>query len=369
MRGPGTLRTAGARVALAGAAAAVAQVLACMSACERAPRHAGPDAVAPADAGSARVAEVCVGAAHSCARAQDGRVACWGDNAQGQVGDPAGARFDAPHAVEGLPLAAELRCGERQTCVRTEAGQIFCRGQWTRGVARIPLPAPAGSFVLNATGGCAIVAGARVVCWQGAGDVAMVTIDSAAPATAFAIAPADSRRVCVLRTDAPPACFVAPLHGPVPEGRVEPAGPPLESQVESFGDLGGAQELLLARGLCARFAGGRVRCRDLPLASEWSSVSALHFLAANDRLACLRGTDGAVRCASSVLGPPGEAPAAVERAVPADAASLSLSRDHGCAISGERIRCWGSRDPGQLGGLDLDGGGPPGDVARTVPWP
>lgn len=72
-----------------------------------------------------------LGAAHSCVLAADGRVQCWGDDADGQVGPNAPAGFGAHTVVlEGdQPLVAiEIGAGGSHTCARTAADGVVCWG-------------------------------------------------------------------------------------------------------------------------------------------------------------------------------------------------------------------------------------------------
>jgi hypothetical protein len=52
------------------------------------------------------VAEVQLGAQHTCARTRDGRVFCWGANSRGQLGDATTTARAAPTAVAWCPAAA-----------------------------------------------------------------------------------------------------------------------------------------------------------------------------------------------------------------------------------------------------------------------
>ncbi len=72
-----------------------------------------------------------LGARHSCVLAVDGRVQCWGDNRDGQVGPDAPAGFGAHTVVlEGdAPLVAiEIGAGASHTCARTAADAVVCWG-------------------------------------------------------------------------------------------------------------------------------------------------------------------------------------------------------------------------------------------------
>jgi alpha-tubulin suppressor-like RCC1 family protein len=80
------------------------------------------------------VAQLSAGADHTCARLVDGRVACWGDNSDGQAGGGGGATHTlpalvlAPSGTGALDDVAQVSAGGRSTCVRRTGGQARCWG-------------------------------------------------------------------------------------------------------------------------------------------------------------------------------------------------------------------------------------------------
>ena len=80
------------------------------------------------------VAQLSAGASHTCARLIDGRVACWGRNNQGQLGEGTLTQHELPNLVvdgdgDG-PLAdvAQVAAGRWHTCARRTDGQVRCWG-------------------------------------------------------------------------------------------------------------------------------------------------------------------------------------------------------------------------------------------------
>jgi alpha-tubulin suppressor-like RCC1 family protein len=76
---------------------------------------------------------VAVGDVHACARVQDGSVACWGDNTNGQLGDGGGTWSPVPVTVRvagGAPLsgAAGVSTGSLSSCALLQAGHVACWG-------------------------------------------------------------------------------------------------------------------------------------------------------------------------------------------------------------------------------------------------
>jgi alpha-tubulin suppressor-like RCC1 family protein len=97
------------------------------------PHPAGPKspvvvAAARRVAGLKGVAEIALGAAHSCARLTDGSVMCWGANEAGQLGDGSTAERRAPAKVPALKGAMGLALGRAHTCALLQGGKVACWG-------------------------------------------------------------------------------------------------------------------------------------------------------------------------------------------------------------------------------------------------
>ncbi|MBI2894491.1 MAG: hypothetical protein HYY06_13145 [Deltaproteobacteria bacterium] len=126
---------------------------------------------------SGPVSEVGAGEAHGCARLDDRSVICWGDNSDGQVGSGEVASILAPKSalLEGAE-AVRLAVGARHTCVHDAKGRVICWGDnsdYQVGVperGRVYEPREAGLSGARAVtcGGshtCAWLGGADVRCW------------------------------------------------------------------------------------------------------------------------------------------------------------------------------------------------------------
>jgi alpha-tubulin suppressor-like RCC1 family protein len=80
------------------------------------------------------VAEIGLGAFHGCARKTDGSLACWGDNSYAQIADGSREARLEPVPISSLgSVAAELAVGAMHTCVRTIDGSLFCWGENDQG--------------------------------------------------------------------------------------------------------------------------------------------------------------------------------------------------------------------------------------------
>ena len=82
--------------------------------------------------GLSGVLQVVSGAAHSCALLGDGRVSCWGSNASGQLGDGSTTSRSAP-AVIALSGVVRLTAGASHTCALLSTGAARCWGSQVSG--------------------------------------------------------------------------------------------------------------------------------------------------------------------------------------------------------------------------------------------
>jgi alpha-tubulin suppressor-like RCC1 family protein len=81
-----------------------------------------------------RPEQLVAGSAHNCALEGQGRVMCWGQNTQGQLGDPTvGAEVDSnrgvPRRVASMPFVQSIHAEQNTTCAVTDVGELFCWGE------------------------------------------------------------------------------------------------------------------------------------------------------------------------------------------------------------------------------------------------
>ncbi len=79
----------------------------------------------------AGVAQVAAYAQHTCARATDGTVWCWGQNENGEIGDGTqgtAAQKDSPTKAIGLAGAIDVHITYGHTCAGTSDGSLWCWG-------------------------------------------------------------------------------------------------------------------------------------------------------------------------------------------------------------------------------------------------
>jgi alpha-tubulin suppressor-like RCC1 family protein len=68
------------------------------------------------------------GGSHTCALSSEGRVLCWGDNSEGQLGDGNIADSSAPVLALGIHDTVALSAGFAHTCAVLNTGKVFCWG-------------------------------------------------------------------------------------------------------------------------------------------------------------------------------------------------------------------------------------------------
>lgn len=133
--------------------------------------------VAPAAA--AAFAEVAAGNAFACARHDDGRVFCWGDNTRGTLATGDTSVKLAPVAVSLPASAVQLSTKERVACALLADGTLWCWGDNAEGQAGqnepppysdalTPLRVPGSGYTFVSAGQghvCAIRAPGTLWCW------------------------------------------------------------------------------------------------------------------------------------------------------------------------------------------------------------
>lgn len=80
---------------------------------------------------------ITVGGAHSCALLRSGRIACWGDNMVGQLGNGVVSENEPfaprptpdPVFVVGVTDAVSIAAGGLFSCAATKSGRVLCWGR------------------------------------------------------------------------------------------------------------------------------------------------------------------------------------------------------------------------------------------------
>ena len=292
------------------------------------------------------------GSSHTCAARASGGVQCWGFNLDGQLGR--GSRSlneQRAQDVDGLTDAAvQVAAGAQHTCARLETGDVQCWGYNSIGQlgtgdatlddcmrsggsfrdcswSAVTVPGLTGVIDIAAYGAttCVVVGGGTVECWGEGNDGKLgdgATADSRVPVAVPGVTNArrvavSGHHVCAILEDDTVSCW----------GRGDRLGsgssdgsPTMATPVPGLTEVTHIDTS--ERGTCVIYgAAGQVAC--------WGSNL-------NDAL----GTTGA--SGANVLSPtdlPGVA----------SASDLAMGSDHGCALVGQRVTCWGQNDEGAFG--------------------
>ncbi len=303
-----------------------------------------PDEVA---GGGTDWASVSAGARHTCARKTTGRLYCWGDDNNDQLGNgaPTGNRV-APEEVAGSATNwASVSSGAGHTCARKTTGRLYCwggdlNGQLGNGTAignrSIPVQVAGGatnwaSVSAGARHTCALKTTRRLYCWGadnngrlGNGNISgdqPVPGEVAGGATDWAMVSVGGH-TCALTTSHRLYCWGGDLNGQLGNGA------PTIDQRAPFEVAGGATNWRTvdvgALTTCAGKTTGRLYC--------WGADD-------NGQL----GNGGPVPGTDQTI------PAQVAGGA-TDWATVDVGDAHTCArITTRRLYCWGDNLSGALG--------------------
>ncbi len=369
--------------------------------------------------GDCTLAPVKVGAgwAHACALLSDGRVFCWGDNAQQELGngDDSGTDSDTPVEVEVIDDAIDLAVGLDHGCVVRAGGEIWCWGYNNLGqlgddtiVSRAtPVQAmlPSGFEAVEVTAGrrhsCARSDAGAVACW-GSNEFGQLgvhpddldplnyatTPQEVAGVTAEALATANGT-TCIIDADGDVYCWGYNANGQL--GTDSTAGVHSFTPVQIAGLP--ADATLLGMGhqhLCARvgeslycwgwndhgqLGDGTTTSSGIPVETDLPAIDA----AGGGSHTCmiLEPAPHQLRCwGLNADGELGDATTDT-RAAPVtvvepsgtgaltEGSSIAGGFRHTCAVADHVLYCWGRNDSGQLGNDETGGDA----FGRDVPTP
>ena len=339
-----------------------------------------------------RVAKLALGDGHSCALLASGRVACWGDNGMGQLGNGSDQASPSPVFVNGVLDAVDLRASRATTCVTRKTGAVACWGDNAYGQANpvfdaaltgaktpwgvydgtnepprftpanvlrsaTPSTAAAGArgLALGSAHGCALLGGGGVRCW---GDASHGQLGVGAPSDAFEARPvagvppfveiASAQFYSCGRT-AGGAVWCWGANDDRQLGTEEPG--PRPRPVPGVAGASGIQ--LAGNRACASLAGGRVMCwgDSLACGEDHAEPPALApRLAGSVQFA--RAAAECFWCALDArheLACDGDPIANVHFDLPS-VSSVAAGIYHACALRSDgSVWCWGGNPNGELG--------------------
>lgn len=308
-----------------------------------APPNPPPNPPGPPE--SERPLALTAGSAHACALWPEGKVSCWGDNTNGQLGDgttvgrPKGAMVAGLAGIRQI-VAGGGRVGNGHTCALTATGGVLCFGSNDTGqlgdgtITHRSMPTPVAGLTdvvelaLGNSHSCARKSDGTVFCW-GRGDSGQLgtggLVDKLTPVAVSGLADAISLSVggfhgCSRRQNGEVACWGGNNYGELGNG-----SPYAGLTPTSVVGLPPEVEEVKAGGFttCARTKGGAVYCWG---GGEYGELG--------------NGKTGKEASSASPLRVPGVA----------DAVQLALGGAHVCArLKAGTVSCWGSNAVLQLG--------------------
>lgn len=366
------------------------------------------------------VVSLALGNDHSCARKSDGTVACWGQNAYGQLGDGTTTYRVSPAPVTGLDGVEQLTAAADHACARKKDGSIWCWGLaeegrlgspgdkcttpslpgWPRSCLRTPRPVPGVTAVEVRAGRqhtCARRADGAIICWGDNSDGALGSLPRAKelpPTVLGTFAGASGlttgdRHTCVRKGDGTAVCLGENTHGQLGDGTQIPHDRPAEvlATARHPARLTGVVEIRTgATHTCARTVAGAVLCWGTndtqgPVANVATEVlpaidapgskpggkpgDKITGLSVGDYHACANQAGGTVVCwGDNSYRQLGSAPGKrSDRPVPCAGVTavtaLAAGGDHTCARTDRgKVVCWGRNGHGQLGVAGVNSVGP-----------
>ncbi|NOY94464.1 MAG: hypothetical protein GXP55_25080 [Deltaproteobacteria bacterium] len=358
--------------------------------------------------------DVAAGAGFTCALRASGRVACWGRNDHGQLGDGTRANHSTLAEVPGIVDAIELdvdgsgRAGLGHSCALRATGGVLCWGLGDHGQlgdgtttdSLSPIAVPGLTDAVHIAVGfghtCAIHLDGSISCW-GRNDYGQLgdgtTVERLTPVTVIGIDDAveigagggnlTRYLTCARRASGHVACWGSNINGQLGDGTTHdtcPGGTDCSALPVTVAGLSGATSLTVGAGhACVISAAGPTLCwgRNLeqqlgngssansstPVAvSGLPAVSAsagrFHSCAirASGQAVCWGNRGGFAAPAPGVLGNNtlGGSATAVDVLGLGDATAIAAGHWHSCAISASQgVLCWGVNTSGELGTGDL----------------
>ncbi|MCW3056920.1 MAG: regulator of chromosome condensation [Solirubrobacterales bacterium] len=300
--------------------------------------------------GLSNATQVATGYPHSCAALSSGHVACWGENALGQLGDGTTERSETPVEVHGVTDAMQVSAGEFDSCAVLRSGHVDCwgggafetgqLGNGTKGSSNTPVEVKnltnATQVATSTYGSCALLSSGHVDCWgnneegelgdgeHGGHSDTPVEVQGVTDATQVA---AGEYHFCAVLSSGHVDCWGSNISGELGDGTEHAADRP----VEVHGLTDATQVAAGYEHSCAVLSSGHVDC--------WGANY-------NGQLGDGTNT-GPGRCAES-RGPCSKTPVEVQSLT--NATRVTTGGSDSCALlASGHVDCWGGNLSGQLG--------------------
>jgi alpha-tubulin suppressor-like RCC1 family protein len=343
--------------------------------------------------------DVTGGVWHTCASSSDGRVRCFGDGGQGQLGNGGTSSSSSPVTVSGITDAINVSASHFMTCATRANGTIGCwglnsvgqLGNGTTVDSLTPVQVQGISTAVDVAAmgsqACAILAGGTVRCW-GSNSEGALGIGSGSGFSPTPVAVPGLTDVTSIAGAAGHVCAVdggtVKCWGLNDQGQLGTGTTTSTSSPVTVAGIDDAVQVVAGlRHTCALLADGEVRCwgknsdgqladstrtdRLTPVASAVGPVVAL--TAGGEGTCAVRADASGVCWGVNSLGQLGNGtssitPDPVEIVGMAPAVSISTALSHSCAVHADHtVSCWGYNAYGQLGNGTV---GPAGYTPSTV---
>lgn len=359
----------------------------------------GPPGQAP------ELVNLSVGDQNACAARADGKVLCWGANAEGVLGTPhAKLPFVLrPVLVPGIDAVVEVDVGAATACARQASGVVVCWGRGEVlgdgvGTSR-PTPAlvvdlpPASSVLMEGNHACAVLVDGGLACWGnakllGPGPTTGLTAERITGLSGVTAAARADDHACAVAGGAV-WCWGYPMGGALGDGGTTAPALPV-NPVQALGLTDAVQVATGYMFTCARRADGTVSCWGTgpvaganpagkcdantsgqfpcnPAPVAVPGLAMITRLVAGDQHACALDSWGLVHCWGA--GPLGDGVMMGLRSAPAlvpnltDVVELSAAHQTTCARRANReVVCWGANTNGMFGNGTTDASASPTPV-------
>lgn len=299
------------------------------------------------------VIAISAGGLHVCALQDDGDVLCWGDNHDSQLGiGTVGDGSPVPVRVRELPPATAIDGGGEHACAIVGQGRVFCWGENRDGQIgdgattdrRLPVEVDGIADAVSISAGtnhtCAVLSDGSARCWGSnedgqigdgttVGRLRAVRVDGIEDAVEIS---AGGYHTCARLADATVRCWGSNHQGQVGTGAPSAADPIEERALAVIGVAGAVGISAGGFHTCAVLATGRIACWGYDNAGQLGADLLFEM-------------DDDLR----------DHPSPLEVVDLEGATAVSASQyAHTCALlSDGTAMCWGLNDYGELG----DGGG------------
>ncbi|MBY0279526.1 DUF4215 domain-containing protein [Candidatus Binatia bacterium] len=338
------------------------------------------------------VAAISGGYYHTCALTTAGGVKCWGYNEQGALGDGTTTQRTSPVDVTGLASGiASIAAGGFHSCALTSTGRVECWGnnaegelgdgsttQRTTPVNVSDLQSGVTAISAGTAHGCALMADGGVRCWGGNASGQLgngLTSYRLAPVAASVLTDGVTAMAgglghqCVLTTAGGVKCWGANFSGQLGDGSTLPRRTP----ADVVGLASGVAEISAKGGqTCALTTTGGVKCwgdnsngqlGDGTMTTRTTPVdvvglgSGVAAIATGNWFTCALTTAGGVKCwGHNAFGELGDG-TTTRRLTPVDVSGLAsgvtaiaAGAITTCALTAAGgVKCWGYNGTGDVG--------------------